>query len=111
MSHSTKRRLSYKLDMLFWFLVSVLPILVYLLVNFHNPAAPDFFEYLSGFAPFSFLEEIFDSVTETAFGSSFRLNSYLAYCVAVEILHVLFDVVVFIPRLAHKWISKAVQDD
>lgn len=36
---------------------------------------------------------------------------YLSYCVNIEIVHVLFDVLVFIPRLAHKWIGKAVQDE
>lgn len=35
---------------------------------------------------------------------------YLSYCVNIEIVHVLFDVLVFIPRLAHKWVGKAVQD-
>ena len=36
---------------------------------------------------------------------------YLSYCVNIEIVHVLFDVLVFIPRLAHKWVGKAVQDE
>lgn len=111
MASSTKRRLSFKLDAMFWFIVSLLPILVYLVVNYRNPAAPDFFTYISGFAPFAFIQDILDDVTTLAFGSTFNLNTFLAYCVGVEILHVLFDVIVFIPRLAHKWISKAVQDD
>ena len=35
----------------------------------------------------------------------------LSYCVNIEIVHVLFDVLVFIPRLTHKWVRKAVQDE
>lgn len=111
MAGSTKRRLTFKLDAIFWFIVSLLPILVYFVVNYRNASAPDFFTYVSGFAPFLFIENILDVVTTTAFGAPFKLNAFLSYCVGVEILHVLFDVIVFIPRLAHKWISKAVQDD
>ena len=111
MTSSGKRRLSYKIDAVFWFIVSMLPIIVYLILNYRNPSAPDFFTYVLGFAPFEFIQDILDNVTETAFGAPFRLNAFLSYCVGVEILHVLFDVIVFIPRLAHKWISKAVQDD
>lgn len=111
MAGSTKRRLTFKLDAIFWFVVSLLPILVYFVLNYRNPSAPDFFTYISGFAPFTFIQDILDDVTDLSFGATFKLNAFLAYCVGVEILHVLFDVIVFIPRLAHKWISKAVQDD
>lgn len=110
-SQTTKNRTSYKFDKFFWTVVMLLPILVYLTVNKQNPEAPGFFVFLDSFSPFAFISDIFDSVTQTAFNTTFAVNKYLAYVVGVEIYHVMFDVVVFIPRLAHKWISKAVQDD
>lgn len=111
MSKTSKRRFAYRLDMLFWFIVMLLPLIVYYVMNFRNPETTEFFVFMANFSPFSFIQDVLDSVSETAFGSTFALTSYLGYCVGVEIFHVLFDVIVFIPRLAHKWISKAVQDD
>ncbi len=111
MTNTNKRRFSYKLDLIFWFIVSLLPILVYLVVNIRNPEAVGFFDYITNFSPFPFIAEVLDSVAETAFGAPFALSGLLSYFVGVEIFHILFDVIVFIPRLAHKWISKAVQDD
>lgn len=111
MSSTTKKRTAYKLDKIFWFIVSLLPVLVYLFINKENPSAENFFVFLEGFSPFPFISDIFDSVTQSAFNTTFAINDYLAYVIGVEIFHVMFDVVVFIPRLAHKWIEKAVQDD
>ena len=110
-SRTTKTRTSYKIDKIFWFIVSVLPILVYLTINKRNPEAPGFFVFLDSFSPFTFVSDIFDEVTQAAFKTTFAINKYLAYVAGVEVFHVMFDVVVFIPRLAHKWISKAVQDE
>lgn len=111
MTKTSKRRFSYKLDLIFWFIVSFLPILLYLAVNFKNPEAVGFFEFVSNFSPFPFIANVLDSVSETAFGARFALSGLLSYFVGVEVFHILFDVIVFIPRLAHKWISKAVQDE
>lgn len=111
LSKTTKNRIGYKLDKLFWFIVSILPIIFYFAINYRNPAATGFFEYVSAFSPFSYIENIFNDITRLAFDTTFPLVSYLSYCVGVEIFHVFFDVIVFIPRLAHKWVGKAVQDD
>ena len=110
-SQTTKKRTAYKIDKIFWFIVALLPVLVYLTVNKQNASAPNFFTFLESFSPFSFVSDIFDEVTQTAFNTTFAVNDYLAYVAGVEVFHVMFDVVVFIPRLAHKWISKAVQDE
>ena len=110
-SNTTRRRFSYKLDLVFWFIVMMLPIIVYFITSFRNPEAVGFLTFVADFSPFPFIEEILHDVFALAFGCKFELSGLLAYFVGVEIFHVLFDVIVFIPRLAHKWISKAVQDD
>ena len=81
------------------------------MLNKRNPEAPGFFVFLDSFSPFTFVSDIFDEVTQAAFKTTFAINKYLAYVAGVEVFHVMFDVVVFIPRLAHKWIGKAVQDE
>lgn len=43
--------------------------------------------------------------------SSDSIISYIVYVVNIELIHIAFDVIVFIPRLCHKWVGKAVQDD
>ena len=48
-SQTTKRRTSYKIDKIFWFIVALLPVLVYLTVNKQNPSAPGFFTFLESF--------------------------------------------------------------
>lgn len=45
------------------------------------------------------------------FGYDSAILAYLTYCVMVTIAHVVYDVMVFIPRLSHKWLGKATQQD
>ena len=111
MTQQSKHRFSYKLDLVFWFIVMMLPILVYFITAYRNPEAIGFLEFVSSFSPFPFIENILNDVSQAAFGSTFAISGLFGYFVGVEIFHVLFDVIVFIPRLAHKWVSKAVQDE
>lgn len=110
-SNTSRRRFSYQLDLFFWFIVSMLPIIVYFITAYRNPEAVGFLEFVTSFSPFPFIENILNEVSQTAFGGTFALSGLLSYFVAVEIFHILFDVIVFIPRLAHKWVAKAVQDE
>lgn len=126
LTKTTKNRFAYKLDKLFWWIITLFPIFAYLL--FLITASLN--QVTSEITFAIFLNErlgIFQSMNSTVsipfyqiFGPNgiipmFSKNSGLiqlfAYFVSVEIVHVLFDILVFIPRLAHKWISKAVQDD
>lgn len=123
----TTSRFAFKLDKIFWFVISLFPLfswLVYLFSFSSYAASPlTFFAWLDqnfGFmgqisksAIYSTLYQIFsitsvDSLFPTL---STSLIAFFTYLVTIEILHVIYDVIVFIPRLAHKWISKAVQDD
>lgn len=106
----SKNRFSRKCDQVFWFALSVLPLFLYFLTAFRNPSAVSFAEFIQPFR-FPFIADIFESVFSTANFDGVYILDFLSYCVGVEIAHCLFDVVVFIPRLAHKFISKAVQDE
>lgn len=119
-------RFAYRLDKLIWFLITLLPIILYAVYLFANRSGT-----LLGFE--KFLQTIFNYDYPTGLSTNpickvlFTLFSFsdtsafaflphsmlylLTYMASVEVVHVCFDVIVFIPRLAHKWISKAVQDD
>lgn len=120
-------RFSRKLDKIFWFLIAIGPFIGYFLCvafNGLNIASgstvnlPNFFvTYVLGNV--SFADNIVWNTLYAIFGpnSVFPIfaNETALYIfnwfIWVELFHVFFDVIVFIPRIAHKWISKAVQDD
>lgn len=127
LSKTTKNRFGYKLDKIFWWIVALFPVFCYILyVGFGDVkpstnllyALPDFFVscFLNGS---DFSNNVVWTTLSGIFGPSgvfpiFASNAPLYifnWFVWVELFHVFFDVIVFIPRLAHKWISKAVQDD
>lgn len=123
----TTSRFTFKLDKIFWFIISFFPLFSWLLYLFSfssytgNPVT--FYAWLDqhfGFmgnvgksAIYSTLYQIFSitSVDSLFPALSTSLLAFFTYLVTVEIVHVVYDVIVFIPRLAHKWISKAVQND
>ena len=121
LSQTTKNRFGYKLDKLFWFFIAFLPLIGWVasLLFSTSPAAfGTFITEKFGLAASD--SNPFYSVFVDIFGSAgifplFAENSEIlimfSWLATGEIIHVLFDVLIFIPRLAHKWISKAVQDD
>lgn len=127
LSKTTKNRFSYKFDKLFWWIVALFPVLCYILyVGFGDVKTstgslftlPDFFVtfILDGYG---FEDNIISTTLNSIFGPSGVFPIFTAsppmyffnWFIWVELFHVFFDIIVFIPRLAHKWISKAVQDD
>ena len=107
-STSGRSRLQDKLDRALWFVVAILPLIVFYVLNYRQGASTDFMAFVSSFSPFPFITDVLNNVTSTAFGVEFALNAYFGYLAGVEIMHVLFDVIVFIPRFAHKFLAKAV---
>lgn len=124
---TSNTRYSYKLDKIFWFIISFFPLfswLIYLFSFSNYTASPltfyawldqnfGFMGQVSSSVIYSTLYQIFSitSVSSLFPALSTSLMAFLTYLITVEIIHVIYDVIVFIPRLAHKWISKAVQDD
>ena len=127
MKKNGNTRFSYKLDKIFWFVISFFPHFSWLLYLFsfssYTASPITFYAWLE--QNFAFLGPISQSPIYSTFYRIFSITSvnslfptlstslmaFFTYLVTVEIVHVLYDVIVFIPRLAHKWISKAVQDD
>lgn len=120
-------RFFYKLDKIFWFVLSLFPLfswLVYLFSFSGYAGSPlTFYAWLE--QNFAFMGQISNSVIYSTLYQIFSITSvtslfpvlstsflaFFTYSITVEIVHIVYDVIVFIPRLAHKWISKAVQDD
>ena len=107
----SKNRLLRKLDAIFWFVMMCLPIIAYFFTYFQNPhSSGDFLTYVEAWR-FPFIADIFESVFSTSGFGTFAIVDLISYVVGVEIIHVLFDVIVFIPRLCHKFINFACQND
>lgn len=125
LSKTTRTRFSYKIDKLFWFFIQVFPLVcftVYCIAGTRGSEAvvPTFnsfltklgFNYQQGNVFYNVLAQLFGpNGAFPLFVDSGGVILYLTYVLTMEVLHICFDVLVFIPRLAHKWISKAVQDD
>lgn len=126
-----KRTISNLFDKVFWYLVLLLPIIMYLLtyltvrLNINDSYNTNFAGLFSVETLDSFFSTSFsgfqDNVMYSAFVTFFGyfdgltvgvfLPTYLSYCVYVEIAHVAFDFFVFIPRFCHKLVEKAVSND
>lgn len=119
-----KRTMSNLADHVFWLLVALLPLVLYVVQFF----AYDLTTVIS-FAPFDSFMTTFgvstDSVVYTSlvglFGAEGTLPLFsgttsapilfLSYFVAVEIIHLAVDFLLFIPRLCHKYMEKFTQGD
>lgn len=123
----TSSRFAFKLDKFFWFVISLFPLFSWLIYLFsfssYTTSPLTFFAWLDQY--FGFIGQIPNSVIYSTLYQIFSITSvdslfpvlstslmaFFTYLITVEIVHVVYDIIVFIPRLAHKWISKAVQDD
>lgn len=130
-----KRTIREIWDYLFWGVIYLLPIVVYIIFMIKYPQFIEsptdllfmFKQFLYGFVDSG---NIFIQVIQNVLGVLYVWNEntgmqdsyiwfgyesviciYLGYCATVALAHVFFDVIVFIPRLAHKWLGKATQQD
>lgn len=128
LSKTTKNRLAYRLDKIFWFIIQMLPLLSWFIYCFSvtrssNNSFWAFDTFLievfgignfDGNVVYQALSKVFQysvSIVPQVSFLSKSLTALFSWFAMIEILHVCFDIIVFIPRLAHKWISKAVQND
>lgn len=94
-------RFEKKADVIFWLLVTFLPIILYI-VNAFSGISNDFFAFVGENFTFDFVANVFNDLFMTAFNSTSPVVNLLSYFVSVEILHILYDVIVFLPRFARK---------
>ena len=119
-----KRTMTNLADHVFWLLVALLPLVLYVV---------QFFAYelttVTTFTPFDTFMTTFgvstSSVVYTSLADLFGANGtlplfsgsssapilFLSYFVAVEIIHLAVDFLLFIPRLCHKYMEKFTQGD
>lgn len=102
------RGLKTKIDYFLWAFMWMLPALAFFVSWYRIGAAPSMLSFVDEQFSFSFVKEIINSVWNKAFGADLALAGYISYLVCVEVVHCLFDVIVFIPRIAHSFIDCAV---
>lgn len=129
-SNTSSHRFLHKLDCLFWFFLMLYPVIAYLLflkftpygfqipqdtsltISYTVPGFSSFFRYNLGIwaSESNILLKCFSSIFGSSgviplFSNDNGVIQYFVYAATVEIFHVLFDVLIFIPRLCHKWIG------
>lgn len=111
-----KRNLSYFLDSLFWFILLLMPLIIYIVANIetYTFSLMDIFTELS--IPYdNFILKILMVFSDTVvLGDSSNmlvLSSYVNYMIIVELLHICVDLVLFIFKFAKKYLNKVVAHD
>lgn len=103
------KSLKSKIDAYLWAFMWVLPVFIFFVMNFRTNDIPmNFWDFMMSNFSFPFVRDILDNVCFMAFGTSFAFSEYIAYLVGVEVFHCFFDVMVFIPRIAHSFVDRAV---
>lgn len=120
-----KRTIANLVDSFFWLLVAILPIVLYLItcLSYKLQSSTD---TLTAFLPFMKNLGLMDSgiiykSLSDLFGTGgilplFSADNnailvFLSYFVSVEIVHLAVDFLLFIPRLAHKYMNTFTQNE
>lgn len=101
------KTLKQKIDIFLWAAIWLLPFFAYFVLFYREGGTIPVTTWIDTHFSFPFVKDIINNVWQTAFGSDLSLAGYLSYLVGVEIAHCLFDVLVFIPRFAHRLVEKA----
>lgn len=106
-----KKSIFYLFDTGFWFFVSVLPLIVFLVMLWHNGATGitliDCFNacnlnIVTDNIVYTSLISLFGSDGVFPMFSSPDILVYFTYLVLINICHLVVDILLFIPRYAHK---------
>lgn len=126
-TQKTTSRFAFKLDKIFWFIIALFPLFSWLIYLFsfssYTTSPLTFYAWIEQY--FGFMGQVHKSAIYSTLYQIFSITSvdslfpalstsfiaFFTYLITIEIVHVVCDVIIFIPRLAHKWISKAVQND
>lgn len=102
------RNLKSKIDAFLWAFIWMLPMIAYFVSWYRIGSAPAVLTFVDEQFSFAFVKNVINNVWNTAFGTDLALAGYISYLVCVEVVHCLFDAIVFIPRIAHSFIDRAV---
>ena len=120
-----KRTIANLVDSAFWFLVSILPLALYLItcLSYKLQSSTD---TLTAFLPFmknlglmdsgiiyNSLSDIFGSggILPLFSAENNAILVFLSYFVSVEIVHLAVDFLLFIPRIGHKYMNTFTQNE
>ena len=117
-----KKTVNHLCDNVFWYIVYMLPMLVYVVQYFYGGANPNYVvrDFTAIMQEFSITSvNIIADVMENIFGAngimplfqSPAILQFFAYFASCLIAHLAVDFVLFIPRLCHKWLNKFYQGD
>lgn len=113
-----KRTIKTLADTIFWYALYFLPIIVLLITCIHNPITSVSnvintlgLNVLQDSIVFTSLSSIFGTGGVLPFFQSPDILLFFTYYICVYILHLLVDFVIFIPRIAHKWLNHFTQGE
>lgn len=117
----TKKKISHIFDKLFWGFIMLLPVFVYLVFLVRNGGV---YVFADVFINFGFNIDT-SSVIYTTLTSIFGVISggtanipaflsdgvmvYITYIVLIELIHLVVDILLYIPRVAMKYLDKGVE--
>ena len=109
-----KRKINFTFDKLIWAVIILLPIFAYLLTiktcgSFENVFTNYGFGVSQTSVVYTTITEIFGVGANSGYlgvFSSPAIPLYITYLVNVELLHLLVDCLLFIPRIAQKYVNK-----
>ena len=94
------KKFSKKIDVLFWFIVALIPLIAFVVMGWNNGGPVSFATVASTFR-YNFIADIFNEVFKDNLLFPVALVDFMSYFCACEVVHVFVDFIVFIPRLAH----------
>lgn len=114
-----KRTISHLSDTIFWYIIYLLPVFAYLLAVYRDgSAAVSFSAFFDKFG-IPFLSDVVNSALTSIFGADGILPLYgatvvipvFSWYISTMIIHLAVDFLLFIPRLAHKFMNKFTCED
>ena len=108
-----KKNFTYYVDTLFWNILYMLPIFILLIFTWSSGSIVGISSVFSSLGLEIFNDNIVVTTLSDIFGSGgilpiFTSNDmiiFLSYFIYMNILHLVVDVLVWLPRLAHHWLD------
>lgn len=102
-----------------WYILYLLPLIIWALVSYQSGTITSLSSAMSTMGLEIFannqiltsLTDIFATTGILPLFSSPDIILYMSYFISVFLIHLFVDFILFIPRLAHKWLNKLYQGD
>lgn len=116
----SKRTLCKVLDKLFWALIMLLPLVVYVVYVLKTGSVYTLSDALANFGfaidESSVIYQTYTSIFGVVAGGTANIPaflsngviSYITYITLVELIHLIVDILLYIPRIAQKYLEKGV---